>query len=297
MASTIKIKRSSTASATPNTLEYGELGLNYTDGKLFYKNSSNNIVEFISSVNLAGTVYNATVGDGTNTSFVLTHNFGSRDLSITVREAVSPYGLILTSWEATSTNTITVFFDSPPALNSVRVSVYIAVAGLEQGPAGPTGPSGPTGAEGPTGSSGMAIQGTAPVSTSVIWADTSVTGVAVVPLGGTTGQMLTKSSGTDYDTAWSTPVTSSDLALKAPLASPTFTGIVTIPAGASISGFATLASPTFTGTVTLPSDTSIGTVSATEIGYVDGVTSAIQTQLNAKASTGKAIAMAIVFGG
>lgn len=43
-----------------------------------------------------------------------------------------------------------------------------------------------------------------------------------------------------------------------------------------------LASPTFTGTVTLPSDTSIGTVSATEIGYVDGVTSSIQTQLDNK---------------
>ena len=37
---------------------------------------------------------------------------------------------------------------------------------------------------------------------------------------------------------------------KAPLASPTFTGVVTIPSGASISGFAPLASPTFTGTVT-----------------------------------------------
>lgn len=46
---------------------------------------------------------------------------------------------------------------------------------------------------------------------------------------------------------------------------------------------ADVASPTFTGTVTLPSDTSIGGVSATEIGYVDGVTSAIQTQLNTKA--------------
>lgn len=33
----------------------------------------------------------------------------------------------------------------------------------------------------------------------------------------------------------------------------------------------------------LPSDTEIGSVSATEIGYVDGVTSAIQTQLNARA--------------
>jgi hypothetical protein len=89
----------------------------------------------------------------------------------------------------------------------------------------------------------------------------------------------------------------SSIALKAPLADPTFTGTVTIPAGASISGFATLANATFTGTITLPTTTSIGDVSSTEIGYLDGVTSAIQTQLNTKASTGKAIAMAIVFGG
>jgi hypothetical protein len=46
---------------------------------------------------------------------------------------------------------------------------------------------------------------------------------------------------------------------------------------------ANTASPTFTGTVVLPSDTSIGTITSTELGYVDGVTSAIQTQLNAKA--------------
>jgi hypothetical protein len=45
---------------------------------------------------------------------------------------------------------------------------------------------------------------------------------------------------------------------------------------------AELSGPTFTGTVVLPSTTSIGNVSATEIGYLDGVTSAIQTQLNAK---------------
>jgi methylphosphotriester-DNA--protein-cysteine methyltransferase len=54
---------------------------------------------------------------------------------------------------------------------------------------------------------------------------------------------------------------------------------------------------TVSGTTSLPSATSIGDVSSTELGYLDGVTSAIQTQLNAKASTGKAIAMAIVFGG
>lgn len=41
-------------------------------------------------------------------------------------------------------------------------------------------------------------------------------------------------------------------AVYAPIASPTFTGTVTIPSGASISGFAPLASPTFTGTPTVP---------------------------------------------
>lgn len=46
--------------------------------------------------------------------------------------------------------------------------------------------------------------------------------------------------------------------------------------------YAPLASPTFTGTVTLPSATSIGDVNSTEIGYVNGVTSSIQTQLNSK---------------
>jgi hypothetical protein len=38
------------------------------------------------------------------------------------------------------------------------------------------------------------------------------------------------------------------------------------------------------------------TADATELNYVDGVTSAIQTQLDTKATTGKAIAMALVFG-
>jgi len=38
------------------------------------------------------------------------------------------------------------------------------------------------------------------------------------------------------------------------------------------------------------------TATAAELNYTDGVTSAIQTQLDTKATTGKAIAMAIVFG-
>jgi hypothetical protein len=98
------------------------------------------------------------------------------------------------------------------------------------------------------------------------------------------------------------------IALKAPLADPTFTGNVsgitktmvglgsvdnTTDLGKPISNAtqtalnlkANLSEPTFTGNVVLPSTTSIGTITSTELGYVDGVTSAIQTQLNAKAPT------------
>lgn len=48
----------------------------------------------------------------------------------------------------------------------------------------------------------------------------------------------------------------------------------------------TLASPTLTGTATLPATTSIGDVSSTEISYLDGVTSSIQTQINTNTPTG-----------
>jgi hypothetical protein len=46
---------------------------------------------------------------------------------------------------------------------------------------------------------------------------------------------------------------------------------------------APLASPTFSGTVSLPSTTSVGTVSANEIGTLYGVTSSIQGQIDLKA--------------
>jgi hypothetical protein len=62
--------------------------------------------------------------------------------------------------------------------------------------------------------------------------------------------------------------------LGAIFASPTFTGTATIAAG-TVTGNLGVG-----GTVTLPTTTSIGSVSSTELGYLDGVTSSIQTQLN-----------------
>ena len=110
---------------------------------------------------------------------------------------------------------------------------------------------------------------------------------------------------TDTEIGYLNGVTSAiqtQIDLKAPLASPTFSGTPTLPTGTiattqtaadsttavATTAFVTtadnlkanLASPTFTGTVVLPNTTSIGNVSSTEIGYLDGVTSAIQTQIN-----------------
>ena len=111
------------------------------------------------------------------------------------------------------------------------------------------------------------------------------------------------------DASFSTTMTNS-LALKSPLASPTFTGAVTLPSTTSIGdvsnveiGYLTsvtsdiqgqfnlkapLASPTFTGTVTFPESTSIGDVSNLEIGYLNGVTSTLQGQIDAKLASATA---------
>ena len=81
-----------------------------------------------------------------------------------------------------------------------------------QGPAGDTGPQGPQGDSGPTGSQGIqGIQGPAGAD-GADGADgddgaTGATGPAGpgVPTGGTTGQVLKKTSNADHATAWEDP--------------------------------------------------------------------------------------------
>ena len=46
MPTTVKIRRSGTASATPSALEHGEIAINYADGKVFWKNASDVITSF-----------------------------------------------------------------------------------------------------------------------------------------------------------------------------------------------------------------------------------------------------------
>jgi len=82
-----------------------------------------------SDTGLAGTVHVETIGDGSATSFTLTHNLGTRDVVVVARNASSPYEVIDVRWEATTTGTVTLDFSTAPSSNSVRVGVYAAVAG------------------------------------------------------------------------------------------------------------------------------------------------------------------------
>jgi hypothetical protein len=159
-----------------------------------------------------------------------------------------------------------------------------------------------------------AATGTAAIGTSLKYARADHVHANPLPTGGTTGQVLSKVDGTSYNVAWTTVAsgggtwgsitgtlssqtdlqsaldaklsTATAASTYAPIVSPTFTGTVTIPAGASISGYLTsataastyqtisgmssylttatasstyapLASPTFTGTVTIPAGASI----------------------------------------
>ena len=59
-----------------------------------------------------------------------------------------------------------------------------------------------TGVTGPRGSDNIITAATAPSDLDVLWIDTSEDGDAVLPLAGTTGQVLSKVDGTDYNTEW-----------------------------------------------------------------------------------------------
>jgi len=82
-------------------------------------------VTAITSATPAGSVakYAVSIGDGSNTSYTVTHNLGTTDVTVEVFEVASPYARVFTDVEHTSTNTITVKFATAPTTNQYRVVV------------------------------------------------------------------------------------------------------------------------------------------------------------------------------
>lgn len=65
----------------------------------------------------------AVIGDGTATSIVITHNLNTRDLTVAVREVVTPYALVMPDIEFTTVNTLTVKFAVAPTASQYQVAI------------------------------------------------------------------------------------------------------------------------------------------------------------------------------
>ena len=69
------------------------------------------------------TKYNANVGDGSATSYTITHNLGTRDVQVTVYDNSAPYAEVICDVNHATTNTITLLFSVAPTSNQYRVVV------------------------------------------------------------------------------------------------------------------------------------------------------------------------------
>lgn len=68
--------------------------------------------------------YSASIGNGSSTSIAVTHNLGSKDVMVEVRDNATD-ALILTDWVATDTNNVTFTFAVAPSSNAYRVTIHI----------------------------------------------------------------------------------------------------------------------------------------------------------------------------
>ncbi len=66
------------------------------------------------------------VGDNSSTSIVITHNFGTFDVDVSVKRSASPRDKVIVYWEATTVNTVTIKFRTAPTTNQFRASVIAA---------------------------------------------------------------------------------------------------------------------------------------------------------------------------
>ena len=67
--------------------------------------------------------YGANVGDGSATSYTITHNLGTKDVNVTVYDNSSPYAEVVVDVQHTSTTAITLLFSVAPTSNQYRVVV------------------------------------------------------------------------------------------------------------------------------------------------------------------------------
>lgn len=144
---TLQLKKSGQSGNVPSSLSYGELALNYADGKLFYRHANGSI---------------ASISTGSSTQSFATINANSSLILATSPSdtlSIIP-GNNITITTDTFGKSITISAASiAGATGPTGATGFTGATGLtgatgSQGPAGATGPTGPTGAGGDTGATG-----------------------------------------------------------------------------------------------------------------------------------------------
>lgn len=67
--------------------------------------------------------YATTFGDGSATSYTITHNLGTNDVIVGVYYVATPFQVVQCETQLTNTNTVTLLFSTAPAANSLRCVV------------------------------------------------------------------------------------------------------------------------------------------------------------------------------
>jgi len=106
-------------SSAPSAPQVGELYYDTAGNKLYWWNGS----VWVPAGSPLGAAYATTIGDGSTTSFSITHNLGVTDVEVTVQETGSNKSIVYPEVQITSANGITVIFDVAPATNAYRVLV------------------------------------------------------------------------------------------------------------------------------------------------------------------------------
>ena len=248
----IKIRRGTTQqwAASNRVLQLGELGLDTTLNKLKAGNGSTawSSLAFLQAdadvTELAQDAVATALANGTHSNITVTYSDNGNSISL-----------------ATGADVVTTTSLSNTLTNATTGYVPIGDVGSADGVASLDANGKVPDSEIPTAIARLAsptFTGTPAAPTAT--AGTNTTQVATTAFVGTAVSNLVNaapeslntlkelSDALGADANYASTITTA-LGTKAPIASPTFTGTVTIPSGASISGYALLAGPTFTGTV------------------------------------------------
>ena len=95
-------------------------------GSLFgIANTASYVLQAVSASFLISSSFSTNIGDGTNTSYTVTHNLNTRNVHITVYSASGTFETVYPDIQRSTVNTATVIFANAPTTN--QYTVYVSL--------------------------------------------------------------------------------------------------------------------------------------------------------------------------